>query len=171
MDVLYDGKFLRMVRSQGWEYVERKKISGIVAILALTDQGRIILVEQYRPPVGRRVLEIPAGLVGDVEGSESEDIAQAAQRELEEETGFRAGHMQALVTGSPSAGLCDEIITLYRATNLTKVGDGGGDEHEDIQVHEVPLDQAQTWLEERRQSGVVIDLKVYAALYFALQRR
>ncbi len=167
VDILYDGKWMRMVRSGRWEFVQRKNICGIVGIVAVTDEGRLLLVEQYRPPVGRRVIEVPAGLAGDLPGSEHEDLAAAACRELEEETGYRAGKMDLLCSGAPSAGLCGELISLYRAAELVKVAEGGGDHTEDIEVHEVPLNEVRAFLAEREQAGVVVDLKVYAALYFA----
>jgi len=164
--VLYDGRYSRMVRREGWEFVQRKGVSGIVGIVAVTDEGKILLVEQYRPPVGSRVIEIPAGLVGDVEGSEDEPLAEAARRELEEETGYRAAEMEHLADGTASAGLTDEIITLFRARGLTKMGGGGGDEQEDIEVHAVAVGDVMRFLEERKKRGVLVDLKVYAAMWF-----
>lgn len=167
--IIYAGKYLRFVKQDGWEFVQRCNISGIIAILAVTDDRKIILVEQYRVPVAAPVIEIPAGLVGDRPGSEKEDVIEAAKRELEEETGYRAKDMTLLTSGAASAGLGNEIIALYRATGLTRVGDGGGDEHENITVHEVHLFDAEQWLQQQARAGKIIDLKVYAALYFALR--
>src|SRR5436190_21784999 len=89
-EVLYEGKFRRYVRRGGWEYVARRNVTGIVGIIAVTDDGKLVLVEQFRPPVGKNVIEIPAGLAGDVAGSEHEALAEAARRELLEETGYEA---------------------------------------------------------------------------------
>jgi ADP-ribose pyrophosphatase len=165
-----DGKYIRLVREGGWEFVKRKGISGIVAIVAVTDDQKLLLVEQYRPPVGRRVVELPAGLAGDVAGSENEALAAAAARELLEETGYAAGAMTLLGAGTASAGLSDEIITLFKATALTKAGPGDGDGSEQITLHEVPLAQAPQWLAAKVTQGCLIDLKVYGGLYFANAR-
>jgi ADP-ribose pyrophosphatase len=166
-EIVTKGKFLSLVRRGTWEYVTRPNVTGIVGILAITDYGKMILVEQFRPPVNRRVIEIPAGLSGDNAESVGEELAAAAIRELEEETGYRAERMEMLAAGVSSAGLTDEVITLFRATGLKRVGPGGGDQHEEIQVHEVPLDEVRGWLERRRGEGVLVDLKIYSALCFA----
>lgn len=165
--VLYDGKHVRMVRQGHWEFAQRKNLSGIVGIVAVTSDRKLILVEQFRPPVGKRVVELPAGLAGDVAGSENEDLSDAARRELLEETGYEAETMTRLAAGAASAGMVDEIITLYRATGLRKTGAGEGDGHEQIETHEVPLDQVERWLAEQEKQGKLVDLKVYAGLYFA----
>ena len=113
-EILCDAKYLRLIRRENWEFVQRKNVTGIVGIIAITNDKKLILVEQYRPPVGKNVIEIPAGLAGDSPASRNEDLALAAARELEEETGYRAVRMVELATGTASAGLCDEIITLFR---------------------------------------------------------
>ena len=164
---LYDGKYIRLVRESGWEFVRRKNVSGIVGIVAVTDDRRLVLVEQYRPPVGRPVIELPAGLAGDVAGSESEALADAARRELLEETGYAAAEMTQLCAGTASAGLGDEVVTLFRATGLKKVGAGEGDGHEKITLHEVALDGIEQWLDAQAAGGKLVDLKVYSGLYFA----
>ncbi len=166
-EILGDGKYLRLIRKDGWEFVQRKNLSGIVGIIAVTNERKLILVEQYRPPVGKNVIEIPAGLAGDSPASRNEDLALAASRELEEETGYRAARMIELATGTASAGLCDEVITLFRAEGLQKIHDGGGDASESIQVHEIPLDQVENWLREQTRNDKLVDLKVYSALHFA----
>jgi ADP-ribose pyrophosphatase len=166
-EIIRKGKFLDLVKRSSWEYVTRPNVTGIVGILAITDDRKLILVEQFRPPVNRRVIEIPAGLAGDDAASAEEELATAAARELEEETGYRAARMEMVASGVSSAGLTDEIITLFRATGLTRVGEGGGDEHEQIEVHEVPLNEVRRWLEQRVREGLLVDLKIYSALYFA----
>ena len=140
----------------------------IVAILAITDQPEIILVEQFRVPVNKRVIEIPAGLAGDIAGKEAETPSEAAKRELLEETGYEAQRMEYLSEGPTSAGLSTEVITLFRAHDLKKVSKGGGDESENIQVHVVPLAELQSWIETRRQEGCLVDYKVFAALYLEI---
>ncbi|MCK4658154.1 MAG: NUDIX hydrolase [Phycisphaerae bacterium] len=165
--VLAQGRHLRLVRRDGWEYAVRYTVGGIVAILAITDDDRLILTEQYRPPVRKAVIELPAGLAGDVQGEESETLATAAHRELLEETGYQAQQMVYLAEGPPSAGLSDEIITFFRAIGLQKVGAGGGVDHEKIKVHEVPLAEVNSYLETVAGQGLLIDPKVYTGLYFA----
>lgn len=165
--VLYDGKHIQLVKRDRWEYARRKNLTGIVAIVAVTNEGKLVLVEQYRPPVGARVIELPAGLAGDVAGQEAEDLAAAARRELLEETGYEADGMTEVAAGAASAGMTDEIITLFHAAVLRKTGAGEGDGSEQITVHEVPLIEMRQFLAEKVQEGCLIDLKVYAGLYFA----
>lgn len=165
--VLGNGRFLRLVSHNGWEYVERQQTSGIVVIVAVTRARKLLLIEQFRPPVGKRVIELPAGLAGDTQDFDGESLETAARRELLEETGYAAGSMTRLTAGPISAGLSTEILTFYRARGLRKVGDGGGDHSEDIQVHEVPLDDVDRWLGSREDADTIIDPKVYIGLYFA----
>jgi ADP-ribose pyrophosphatase len=169
--VVAEGKFVRLVRRGKWEYVTRRGISGIVGIVAVTDEGKLLLVEQERPPVGARVIELPAGLAGDVAGAEHEDLAEAARRELLEETGYAARDMIWLAEGAASAGISDEIISLYLATGLTRIGAAEGDGSERLILHEVPLNSVPQWLEERRKAGMVIDLKIFAGLQLAAAYR
>jgi ADP-ribose pyrophosphatase len=164
---VFEGKHIRLVKQGKWEFAQRKGVSGIVAILAVTDDLKLVLVEQFRMPVGKNVIELPAGLAGDVAGSETEELATAAARELMEETGYEARDMTYLAVGVPSAGITDEVITLFRATGLRKTGEGKGDGSEQITLHEVPLAQVEQWLEQKVKEGHLIDLKVYSGLYFA----
>jgi len=166
--LLCEGKHLRLVQAQGWEYAERTKASGIVAILAITPDQKLLLTEQYRLPVNKRVIELPAGLAGDVAGAETEELTSAAQRELREETGYEAQRFEFLFEGPPSAGATSEVITFFRAVGLRRVGAGGGEENEEIELHEVPLQTVREWLHKKSAAGVLIDPKVYAGLYFAL---
>ena len=165
-EIQWEGKHLRVLKSGHWEYVERINATGAVVIAAVTEEGDLILTEQYRPPVSNRVIELPAGLAGDISGNESEELAAAARRELLEETGYEAREIIWLAEGPPSAGLSSEMVTFFRATGLRCVGDGGGDDHEDIQIHKVPLARVQEWLAQRVGQGVLVDPKVYVGLYF-----
>jgi ADP-ribose pyrophosphatase len=164
VELIADGEHLRFVRRNGWEFVERKNVTGIAILVAITEESRVLIVEQRREPVGDDVLELPAGLAGD-EGEE--DARDAANRELEEETGYRANEIEVLTEGPPSPGLSDEIVTFYLARRLSRVGKGGGVGAEDIRVHEVPFDRVVRWLEERRAEGKLVDPKVYGALALA----
>jgi ADP-ribose pyrophosphatase len=165
--VLAEGKYVRLVARGRWEWAERTNTSGAVVILALTSDHRMVLIEEYRRPLDARVVELPAGLVGDEPGTGEEDLIEAAKRELLEETGCVSEHWQHLIEGPSSPGLTNERYTMYLATDAKKVGAGGGDESEDIHVRLIPLDQIETWLEQQRRGGLLVDPKVYAALYFA----
>ena len=167
MEVVADAKHLRLVRRRGWEFVERKNISGIVVIVALTADRRLVLVEQYRPPVDCPVIELPAGLAGDTSGAEDESLEDAAKRELLEETGYGAASMIRLFHGPPSAGITSEQLTFFLAPDAQYIHAGGGDETEDITVHAIALDEVPQWLDEQSRCGKAIDLKIYAGLYAA----
>jgi ADP-ribose pyrophosphatase len=165
IEVMAAGKYLRLVKRGHWEYADRHTCTGAVAVVAITEDRRLLLVEQYRIPLLKNVLELPAGLVGDVPGEQHEEMATAARRELVEETGYEAAEMRWLAAGPSSAGLTSEVVDFFLATGLQRVGAGGGDHHENIVVHEVSLDTAPQWLAERAAAGVLIDPKVYAGLY------
>lgn len=167
VEVIAQGKFVRLVKRGAREYASRTKVTGIVGIVAVTDDGKLILIEQDRPPVQKRVIEMPAGLAGDEEGMETEDLAAAAKRELLEETGYQASGMEYLCEGPPSAGISDEVMTFFRATGLKRTGKAGGVGGEEITVHEVPLAEVPAWVARRVAEGLLVDPKVYAGLYFA----
>lgn len=167
METLYSGRFLNMVREGRWEYCERVNQTGAVMIFALTQDEKVILVEEFRPPIGRQSLCFPAGLSGD-EGPESEQAA--AYRELLEETGYAASEMQYLFTGPSSPGLTSETISFYLAGGLQKVAAGGGVDNENITVHEVPLQEVETWLMKQDAAGVSIDPRIFTGLYFMRTR-
>ena len=169
-EILHQGKYLRMVRQGTWEYSERVGSTGIVALVPITDAGEIVLVEQYRVPTAAYVIEIPAGLIGDKAGQEDESLELGAARELEEETGFKAGKLTRLMEGPSSAGSSNSVITFFLATDLVRTGPGGGDEHEDIAVHVVPLKGIDAWLQAQAKAGKVLDPKIFAGLYFASRR-
>jgi len=162
-DILFEGRHLRVMQAGTWEYVQRPNISGIVVIVPVTDDNEAVLVEQYRPAVEANVIEWPAGLAGDVDPGEA--LMDAAQRELVEETGYSALTMVHVIDGPPSAGLSDEFVDFFTAHGLVKKNAGGGDESEEITVHNVPVNELAGWLREQRKRGVLIDPKVYTGLY------
>ncbi len=165
--VLYEGRFLRLRQHNGWEYVERIKGSGIVAILAITEADKMVLVEQYRPAFGMQTIELPSGLSGDMEGVADETLSEAAKRELFEETGYQAEAMEYLVEGPVSAGLSTEVVTFFRARRLNKAGKGGGDASEKIVIHEVDRQSLGSWLQDKRAENRLVDYRIYTALYLA----
>ena len=164
--VLAEGRYLRVLSRDGWEWVERTNTSGAVVIAAVTAERQLVLIEQYRIPLDRRVIELPAGLVGDLAECKEEGLAEAARRELLEETGYEAKDIDYLFDGPSSSGLASEVFTLVLAKDVRTVGPGGGDGTEDIQVHVVPLDEVEAWLTSKRREGYLISPKIYAALYF-----
>lgn len=162
--ILGEGKFLRLCQEGRWEWVERVNCTGVVILVGKTPEGRVLLVEQYRFSCKRNVIEFPAGLVGDL--SQEESLEAAAGRELLEETGYQAESFRSLTEGPPSAGMSPETVTFFLATGLKKVGQGGGDETEQICVHEIPVPEVETWLKSQQEKGKWVDPKVYAGLYF-----
>lgn len=165
--LIAEGQFVNFVSRGGWEYAERRNMTGIVVLIPVTGERELILVEQFRPPVGCAVIELPAGLAGDLPEAQDENLEMAAERELIEETGYRPGVLSLVAKGPPSPGITDEVMNIFLATRLERVGEGGGDASEAITVHKVPLDSAQSWLQERAAMGVMIDPKVFMGLYFA----
>ena len=130
--ILAEGRFARLVAKDGWEWVERVSTSRAVIIVAVTDDEQLVLVEQFRIPLDRRVIELPAGLVGDGSDIAREDPREAARRELLEETGYQAERLEYLAEGPSSSGLTTETYALFLARNVRRVGPGGGDGSEDI---------------------------------------
>lgn len=168
IEVMHAGDWLRLRRAGKWEWVDRPNTTGVVALYAFTDAGEVILVEQRRRPLDSAVvLEVPAGLVGDIEGEEDEELSVAARRELIEETGYRAGQLTEVTAMPSSAGMSSEVVTCYVARGLVKVGEGGGDASEDITVHLVPLSEFRAFVRGRMESGTWVDPKVLAVPFFA----
>jgi ADP-ribose pyrophosphatase len=162
--IVYEGNYLRMVVRGHWEYVERTHADGMaVIIIAVTPGDDVLFVEQYRVPLQARTIEMPAGLVGDDHASDT--LEDAARRELIEETGWQAGRVQVLLTGPTSSGMSSERIAFVRATQLTRVGTGGGVAGENITVHAVPRAQAPAWLVGKSREGFEVDLKLWAGLW------
>ena len=162
--IVYEGKYLRMKVRGNWEYAERTHAGGLATIIvAVTPDDDILFVEQFRVPLQARTIEMPAGLVGDIDAGESLELSAA--RELEEETGWRPAHCEVLMIGPTSAGLSTERIAFVRATGLVKIHDGGGDANEDITVHEVPRPDAPRWLAAKMAEGYEMDAKMWAGLW------
>jgi len=165
VETLYQGRWLSLRKRGRWEYVERNNPGGAAIVIAVTPDDRVLFVEQYRVAIQSRTIEMPAGLVGDIKGQEDEGIVLAAQRELEEETGWRCGRAILLHQGPSSAGMSTEMIAYVRTFDLVKVGAGGGDASENIVVHEVPRNEAGAWLFARAADGYSIDPKLFAGLW------
>lgn len=171
IEELHRGNFLRLVKRGRWEYVERTNAHCAVVIVAVTPDNELLLIDQTRVPQGGRVIELPAGLVGDQDDMPEEELEAAADRELIEEAGYSAARWRPLCEGPPSPGLANETLHFLLAQDLTKVGEGGGVGGEDIRVFRVPLGEVENWLEARRAEGEIVDPKVYIGLYYLSGKR
>lgn len=161
--VVWEGKFITAKTRGRWEYAGRARGIRAAAILAIDadEDGtrHVILVSQYRVPLGRFCLEIPAGLIGD-DDSDDKDALEAGARELEEETGYHAERIEALGEFYSSPGMVSESFTLLRASGLSKVGDGGGVSEENIAVHRVALADLADFVTEWRAAGHGVDVRI-----------
>jgi len=164
--IIAETDHLRFVDRGGWSYIERKNSNGVVCVAALTSEDEVLLIEQYRPPVDCSVIELPAGLSGDLADQADEELEEAARRELLEETGYRATTLRRHVDLASSAGLTNEVVTMFIAEGLEKVAAGGGDDSEDIVVHKIPIDGVAKWLARAQVDGKLIDARVYAGVHF-----
>ena len=166
IEVMWEGRFITAKREGKWEYVSRSRGIKAAVILAI-DAGHVLLVEQYRVPLGKNCIELPAGLVGDHDDNAEEDSAIAAIRELEEETGYRAEIMENCGEFYSSPGMVSESFSLFKASGLTKVSEGGGVDGENITVHRVALSELSKFIESKRQEGAGIDVKLMMFLQLA----
>jgi ADP-ribose pyrophosphatase len=160
-EILWEGRYIAAKRRGKWEYVSRTKGVSAAVILAI-DDGHVLLVEQYRVPLGKTCIELPAGLIGDE--TEGEAAEAAAARELEEETGYRPARMTDLGFYYSSPGMVSEGFTLLRAEGLEKVSEGGGVDGEDIVVHRVKLAEIPAFIAARRAEGWAIDVRMLLLL-------
>ncbi len=162
VEIAWQGKWVVAKRQGKWEYVSRARNMQAAVIVAIDDEDHVLLVDQYRVPLGKRCLELPAGLIGDEHDNDT--ALDAAQRELEEETGYRCEAVEELGYFHSSPGMVSEGFTLVRATGLTKVGAGGGVAEEDIVVHRVALADIPAFVAEKRAEGMAVDVKLLLLL-------
>lgn len=166
-EVMAEGRFLRLMRRSvpngHWEYVVRQGVDCAVVILALTDDGRVPLVRQFRPPVGREVWELPAGLV-----DRDEPLETTAVRELEEECGFTADHVEHLLTTPAAQASAGLMLEFYYLSGLREVPRPPGDEKFPLRCELVPVRELTSFLLDRAAAGELVDARVYAALHVAL---
>jgi len=163
MKTVWEGKHIVVRERDGWEYVERKTATEAVVVMGKTDDGKVVFVEQERKPVASRVIEFPAGLVGDEDDAGPD---ATARKELEEETGFTCASVERMAGGPSSAGITSEIIHYFRATGLRRTGDGGGVGSEKITVHLVPEREVVDWLRGKEREGLLIDAKLWSGLFW-----
>jgi ADP-ribose pyrophosphatase len=167
-EIMWQGRFITARKKGKWEYVSRARGIRAAVILAIEEDEdgdeHVILVEQFRVPLGKRCIELPAGLIGDDDGAEGEDAVAAAVREHEEETGYHAGRMEVIGEFYSSPGMVSESFTLLQAHDLRKVGEGGGTASEDITVHRVPRAQIGEAVDAWRAQGYGIDVRILLLL-------
>ncbi|WP_367872404.1 NUDIX hydrolase [Luteolibacter sp. Populi] len=166
-ETLFESPWLGLYRIGHWDFAKRPNADYCVGILAVTPDDEVVLIEQYRIPVQSTVIEVPAGLVGDEEEFRGEELSETAARELIEETGYKPGKIELLLSTPTSAGMTSELTHLFLATDLTKVSEGGGTGHEDIKVHLVPRTELREWLKKKEAEGHLIDFKIHASLWAA----
>lgn len=155
---IFEGKKVLVRERDGWEFVERKKGKSAAVIVARTDDGKLVLIGQYRRPVDAQVIDFAAGLIGD-EGDE--DAEETARKELLEETGYRCANLKRLATSPTSPGITSERVTFFLATGLVRAGDP----EPEITVYEIAQERVVEWLRTREAEGTLIDVKVWAGLY------
>ena len=144
---VYEGKYLRLCLQGHWEFAERTNAGSAVIIIARTPDDKLLFVEQFRVPLGRNTIEMPAGLVGDLDDDDTMELAEV------------------LLIGPTSSGLSNELIAFVRASGLTRIHAGGGDDSENITVHEVPVSEAAQWLNRKMIEGYPMDPKLWAGLW------
>ncbi len=162
--IVWQGDYITAKTRGRWEYVGRPRNIRAAVILAVDAQDHVLLVEQYRVPLGKYCIELPAGLIGDEAEFDGEDPLAAAGRELEEETGYRAAVLEDLGCFWSSPGMVSESFTLVRARELTRVSDGGGIGDENIIVHRVPLSDIRSFIDGKRADGCGIDVRMLLLL-------
>jgi ADP-ribose pyrophosphatase len=162
MTLQWQGKYLEIRQSGTWEYAARVGSMSAAVIVAVTDEGEIVLVEQFRHAHGARSIELPAGLIGDTDAGDTPEAAAA--RELHEETGFVAAKWEDFGVFATSPGMSSENFQLFRATGLARTGPGGGVDGEDIVVHVVALADLAGFIAGQRQAGHVIDCRLIIGL-------
>jgi len=163
VELMWEGKFVRALRRGHWEYASRARNIGAVVVVAECE-GKVILVEQPRVAPDCRCIELPAGLVGDKDPNAT--IEDTAIKELEEETGFTAERVERLGDFYASPGMLSEAFTIVRAHGVRRIGEGGGDENEDIKVHLVARADIPNFLEQKRAEGLGMDAKLLLLLNF-----
>jgi len=163
LETMWQGKYISALKRGRWEFVSRTGSTNAVVIVA-EHEGKVILIEQFRVPVGGRCLELPAGLVGDED--EHATVEDTAVKELEEETGFTCDRVERLGDFHSSPGMVAESFTLVRAHGVRKVGEGGGTEHEEIEVFLVPRAEIPGFVASRRALGVSVDVKLLNFMIF-----
>ncbi len=172
---LWEGRFLRSIlityrNSRGevipWEAFQRIGVRGIVAVVPFTAEGEVLLIKQFRPPLGRYVVEFPAGL-----NDKDEPLEEVARRELLEETGYRAGNLREIAEGPLSSGASTEILTVYLAEGAVYAGRQRLDEVEEIELIRLTIEGFHEQLAGLRDDETYIDLKIPGLFELAMRSK
>ena len=169
VEIAWEGKWIQAKRQGKWEFVSRARGIKATVIVAIDTDDHVLLVDQYRVPLGKRCLELPAGLIGDEHDTDT--VESAARRELEEETGYTCAAVENLGEFFASPGMVSESFYLVRATGLSKIGEGGGVAEEDINVHRVPMADLSAFVAQKRADGFGMDVKMLLLLASDLLKR
>ena len=161
--IIYEGNILSVrvdtvTAPKGHAHREIIEHNGAAAAIAVTDEGKVVMVRQYRYAMGRVVLEVPAGKIDPGEN----DPEQTMIRELKEETGYEAKEVTYLGKINPSVGYSEELIHIYLMKGLT-MGEQQLDEDESLEVELIPFDE----LYEMAQTGRIEDAKTIVAIFLA----
>ena len=154
LDIYEDTMLLPDGKTEKWDFVSHRM--GAACVLAVKPDGKILMVRQYRNALERETLEVPAGKRDSV----NEDTAICAQRELEEETGYHAGKLEKLLSLKSTVAFCDELIDVYLATDLVKIGEQHLHESEEIDIESWELKD----LMDMCYAGKLQDAKTVAAI-------
>ena len=154
LDMYEDTVRLPNGKEEKWDFVSHRM--GAACVLAVRPDGKILMVRQYRNALDRFTLEVPAGTRDWL----NEDTSICAARELEEETGYRAGKLEKLLSLKSTVAFCDELIDVYLATDLVEIGEQHLDEAEDIDIEAYDLKE----LMDMCYSGTLQDAKTVAAI-------
>lgn len=175
-ETLWVGKFLKAVlityvddrgQTRQWEAVGRVNCDGVVVVAPVTERGEVVLIRQFRPVLGRRVVELPAGLVNPGEAP-----IEAARRELVEETGYFSEHLTLVTEGVMSTGINTEIWNVVLARDARPappeiLSAYPPDEGEEIEVMRVPVDAVYDAAESCRKRGDLLDLRIFGIIELA----
>ena len=165
--VHWRGRYLEAVSQGTWEFARRVGDMSAAVVLAISDEGEVVLIEQHRPAVGASTIELVAGLIGDADDGAGSDPRITAERELLEETGFAARDWRYVGEFASSPGMSAEMFHLFMATGLTRPGPGGGVGSEKIVTHLVKLSAMAAFVATKRAEGLVIDARLIAFLPWA----
>ena len=149
---IYEGKLITVVVDDGMEIVHHRDA---VAIVAVDHEDRIVLVRQPRPAIGRRLLELPAGLL-----EEGEAPLDCARRELREETGLRGGEWSRLAGFFMTPGFCDEQVHVFLAMGIEE-GPASPDDDEELEVVRVPVGELRALLRDLEDAKTVAGLLLF----------
>lgn len=169
----WEGKYLRsfalrFINSKGkpilWEMIERVKCNGIACVVPITQDKKVVIIKQFRPAVGKFVIEFPSGL-----NDKDEPLINVAKRELLEETGYKTDTLIEIAAGPVSSGLSSEVLTIFLAKDVYHNGSQELDDAEEIEVITVPMDRFNEELKGLISDDTYVDLKLFGLFEYAMR--